>query len=71
MKDLHGAAAVTFQRDRVFLFSPYSSEDSVLEYRDGVAHEIGRHVGPLRGLEYGRFLSIGEHGFATLTCGAG
>jgi hypothetical protein len=71
MKDLHGAAAVTFQRDRVFLFSPYSSKDSVLEYRDGVAHEIGRHVGPLRGLEYGRFLSIGEHGFATLTCGAG
>jgi len=69
--DLHGAAAITFQRDRVYLFSPYNSKGKVLEYNDGAMREIGRHSGPLRGLEHGRFLANGEHGFTLMTCGAG
>jgi hypothetical protein len=68
---LHGAAAVTFQRDRVYLFSPYVAKGSLVECTPGGAREIGRHPGPLRGLEYGRFLSNGEHGFTVITCDAG
>jgi len=70
-KTLHGAAAVTFQRDRAYLFSPYASKGSLIEHTADATREIGRHPGPLRGLEHGRFLSAGEHGFTVITCDAG
>jgi hypothetical protein len=69
-RSLHGASALTMKRDTAFFFSPYDSERVLLELSaSGVVREIGRHPGPLRGLEYGRFLSIGEHGFTVITCG--
>lgn len=69
-RSLHGASALTMKRDTAFFFSPYDSKGVLLELSaSGVVREIGRHPGPLRGLEYGRFLSIGAHGFTVITCG--
>jgi len=69
-RSLHGASALTIKRDTAFFFSPYNSKGVLLELSaGGVVREIGRHPGPLRGLECGRFLSIGEHGFTVITCG--
>jgi hypothetical protein len=69
-RSVHGASALTIKRDTVFFFNPYDSKGMLLELSaSGVVREIGRHSGPLRGLEYGRFLSIDAHGFTVITCG--
>lgn len=68
-RELHGAAALSIREDTAFLFAPYERKATLLAWREGDApREVGRHPGPLRGLELGRFLSAGRHGFTVLTC---
>lgn len=68
-RELHGAAAISVQHDTAFLFAPYDRKGALIGWRPGhPPREIGRHPGPLRGLESGRFLSAGRHGFTVLSC---
>jgi hypothetical protein len=64
---LHGSSAISLKRETALLFSPYDGKGAILEYAGGAYREIDRRSGPLRGLEYGRFLSNGEHGFTILS----
>ncbi len=66
--ELHGASALSVVGDLGYFFSPYDSKRSLIAWRPNeAAREIGRHSGPLRGIETGRFLSTGEHGFTVIS----
>jgi len=66
--ELHGASALSVVGDRCYFFSPYDRKGSLLAWRpDAAAREIGCHSGLLRGIESGRFLSTGAHGFTVLS----
>ena len=64
---LHGSSALSVRGDATYLFGPYEDKRTLFAFRRGQPpRELGRHSGPLRGLEFGRFLSIGQHGFTVL-----
>lgn len=64
---LHGASALCVRGDLTFFFSPYDRIGVILSWQPGAKpKEVARHPGHLRGLEDGRFLAVGEHGFTVL-----
>lgn len=66
-KELHRTAALSVVGDRAYLFGPVGHKGEIVSWRKGEqAVSIGRHLGRLRGLEGGRFLACGEHGFSIL-----
>jgi hypothetical protein len=67
--ELHGASALSLRNETAIFFAPYQKKGALLAWQEGYQpREVGRHPGPLRGLEFGRFLSTGRHGFTVLTC---
>jgi hypothetical protein len=72
--ELDGASAISLRGDTAFVYDPYDHKQRIFEWcvnTDRVAGDVGRHSGRLRGLEYGRFLSVGDHGFTVISCGTG
>jgi hypothetical protein len=68
---LRGASALSMKGDTVFLYGPYEHKKAMFAWRPGQKPvELGKHSGPLRGLERGRFLSCGEHGFTIVEAAA-
>jgi hypothetical protein len=69
---LQGAGAISIRDETVFLFSPRESKGVLFAWElDGTVRQLGECVGHLRGLEWGRFLSVGERGFTVLSFDAG
>jgi hypothetical protein len=67
-KNLQGASALSVLGDAVYFFV----KQKLFAWRAGERpSEAGRYDGTLRGLENGRFLASGEHGFTILNVGAG
>jgi hypothetical protein len=67
--ELHGASALSLRNETAIFFAPYQKKGALLAWQEGYQpREVGRHPGPLRGLEFGRFLSTGRHGFTVLRC---
>jgi hypothetical protein len=61
---LHGASALSKRRQDTFFYGPYSRKHGLFRWTPGEPPSVvGNHCGPLRGLDGGRFLSKGEHGF--------
>jgi len=64
---LRGATALSMHGATAFLYGPYEAKRTMFRWSPGTGAEgIGHHSGPLRGLEGGRFLSRGEHGFTVV-----
>lgn len=67
-QELHGSSAIAVSHDRVLFFSPYKT-NAILAWSPGKEPSlVGHHPGPLRGLQGGRFLSCGTHGFTIVEC---
>jgi hypothetical protein len=68
---LHGATALSVDGDRVFLYGPYGNKHAVFLWSTSSTPQlIFERSGALRGLQAGRFLAQGEHGFTVLDCSA-
>ena len=66
-EELHGAGALTTRRESVYLFSPREYRGAIVGWEPGAPPvEIAHRTGPMRGLEYGRFISYGDYGFTVL-----
>lgn len=63
-EEMHGASALSKRRQHTLLYGPYSRKHGLFRWTPGEPpFAVGNHSGPLRGLDGGRFLSKGEHGF--------
>jgi hypothetical protein len=64
---VHGASAMSFSPDGTLFFGAYDDPRSILGWTPGgEIASIGEHVGPLRGLRGGRFVTRGTRGFTIL-----
>ncbi len=61
---LHGSSAIAACDEQLLFFGPYEQKNTLLAWAPGNKPSlVGRHPGPLRGLEAGRFLAHGTSGF--------
>ena len=64
---LEGATALSMRGPAAFFYEPDDNQRSIFRWLPGhKPEEIGKYPGPLRGLEWGRFLSLGYHGFTAI-----
>ena len=70
-RSVHGSSGISVSRERALFFGSYDEPRSVLGWKPGgEVSSLGTHVGPLRGLRGGRFLTLGTRGFTILEFGA-
>lgn len=64
---LQGATALSAHGRHTFFYGPYPSKDRLFRWAPGEEPvDLGRHVGPLRGIGSGRFVATSERGFTLL-----
>ena len=64
---LHGSSAMSVSPDVTLFFGAYDDPRAILGWKPGgEITSVGEHVGPLRGLRGGRFVTHGTRGFTIL-----
>jgi hypothetical protein len=64
---LHGATALSTHGKHTYFFGTYASKDRLFRWAPGEEPvDLGRHVGPLRGIGSGRFIATSERGFTLI-----
>jgi hypothetical protein len=64
---LHGAMALSTHGRYTYFYGTYASKDRLFRWAPGEEPvDLGRHVGPLRGIGAGRFIATSERGFTLL-----
>ena len=64
--ELHGATALARAGRYTFFFGPNGGNKLLRWIPGAVPVTVGTHLAPLRGLDAGRFLAVGEQGFSVL-----
>lgn len=68
-EDLHGVSALSIRGNDVYFYGPSAQKQALLSWEPGkLPQHLGEHIGPLRGLQDGRFLAKNEHGYTVVDC---